>query len=200
MRGVQPGAVTDDAIVTISDSPPAPTGGVPPLIAAPGFTVDGIGYEFYLVDKGVYEVARLDRSTYVYGNAKLVVLGDMALDSTAALALAPGASLTLYVFGSISVKSGNVVNTGGRARSLMIYGMNTCTSVQFAGSASYIGQLHAPYANVHAGGGGSGPLGFCGALTAKSLTMIGHFSFHFDESLLGSGNRLRNVILTWNEL
>ena len=84
---------------------------------------------------------------------------------------------------------------------LMIYGMNTCTSIDFSGGTEFIGQIHAPYATISAGGGGGSIQTFCGALCAKALTMVGHFSFHYDESLKLSGPPSSSIsIVSWSEL
>ena len=49
-------------------------------------------------------------------------------------------------------------------------------------------------------GGGSNNYDFVGSLVASSVTMNGHFMFHWDEDLLNNGASRGYVAVSWAEL
>jgi hypothetical protein len=49
-------------------------------------------------------------------------------------------------------------------------------------------------------GGGNSNQGFSGALMVGSVTMNGHFNFHYDEALGRMPGNGRVLITSWNEL
>jgi hypothetical protein len=89
---------------------------------------------------------------------------------------------------------------GGFASSLGFYGTTNNTSISLSGNANFTGTIYAPEAHVSMGGGGSGVYGFVGALVAKSVSMHGHFNFHYDEALALHGPVGGFVAKSWSEL
>jgi hypothetical protein len=57
------------------------------------------------------------------------------------------------------------------------------SNVTLGGTASFIGILDAPEANVTVNGGGNAVIDFSGTLLANSLTANGHLRMHYDESV-----------------
>jgi hypothetical protein len=89
--------------------------------------------------------------------------------------------LKLYVGGSSA--SLTEVNTEGTASTFYYFGLPGNTTVTWSGNAAYLGILYAPEANLTLGGGGNQTMDYQGACLATSITLNGHFNFHFDENL-----------------
>ena len=115
---------------------------------------------------------------------------------------------TNYVSGSGTLNiyqvSGNgtlndVTLDSGRARNFFYYGLPGVTSITYGGSSGFTGVIYAPEADLTLNGGGSS-VGFVGASITKTITMNGHYNFHFDEDLLTSGPSRGFVVTSWQEL
>lgn len=98
-------------------------------------------------------------------------------------------SLALYVgrtsgsADSLSLSGNGTMNYPGLARNLRIYGLPSLTSIDFHGNMTWCATIYAPEANFIAGGGGTNVQDSIGAVVAKSITLNGHWHFHYDESL-----------------
>jgi choice-of-anchor A domain-containing protein len=107
-------------------------------------------------------------------------------------------TLTIYqVAGSVTM-SGNPTVDSGRARNFWYYGLPGVTSVTFGGTSSFIGVIYAPEANLTLNGGGNNN-GLIGSSITKSITMNGHYDFHFDQDLSSIGPT-HYVVNSWQEL
>jgi hypothetical protein len=69
-----------------------------------------------------------------------------------------------------------------RPRNFTYFGLKDVTSVTLGGATDFVGVIYAPEADVKLNGGGSG-VNFIGSIVMKSVTMNGHYNFHYDESL-----------------
>jgi Putative Ice-binding-like adhesive domain len=108
----------------------------------------------------------------------------------------PGASLTLYAAGDVSVSGGGVVNDNGLASSLTIYGLPTSTKFSYSGGADFIGVVDAPDADFAF----TGSARAIGAFVANTVTVSGNGGVHWDSSL-GSGSGGSGFAVTsWNEM
>ena len=189
--GVQPDAVATDASVTIPDPPAPPGGAVTPI----GLNVGGI--TVYTLGDGVWVVPSMQDTFNITGNATLIVNGVAKTGAANPVTIAPNASLTLFVYGSMQFGGGNLVNSSGMVTNLTIYGMSTCTSIDFNGGTTFTGVILAPTADVTAGGGGGTFMNLIGSLQAKSFTMSGKLQLHYDEAL---NPKKPYSITSWNEL
>jgi choice-of-anchor A domain-containing protein len=95
--------------------------------------------------------------------------------------------------------SGNVTVDSGRARNFWYYGLPGVTSITYGGTSSFVGVIYAPEADLTLNGGGNNN-GLIGASITRSITMNGHYNFHFDEDLLSSGPSRGYVVTSWKEL
>jgi hypothetical protein len=138
----------------------------------------------------------------VTGNATLLVEGgNIEITGGGGIVIATNASLALYMNGSEFKAAGNgVVNMSGRASAFSYWGMPNNVNVTLQGNADFIGTIYAPNAAFKLGGGGSSGDDFSGASITKSVTMGGHFKFHYDESLGRIGPRRGYTISSWNEI
>ncbi len=157
----------------------------------------------YVLDTGNYQLSGLSMS----GQSKLLARGDAILYLTASFAMAgqaqidiaAGASLKIYVAGNVDLKGNGVMNANIDALKFGLYGLPSCTSIDLGGNASFTGTIYAPQAAFSAGGGGANQYDCVGAVIANSISMNGHFSFHYDEALGRSGPGNGFVITSWNE-
>jgi choice-of-anchor A domain-containing protein len=94
--------------------------------------------------------------------------------------------------------SGNAIVDSGRAGNFYYYGLPGVTSITWSGNSAFIGVIYAPEADLTLNGGGNN-IDMVGSTITKSITMNGHFDFHFDESLLTSGPS-RLAVNNWTEL
>ena len=111
--------------------------------------------------------------------------------------------LTVYAGGTTASISGpQYVNPSGFAGSLLLYCAPSVTSFTLNGNGQFTGVLVAPNADLAMHGGGSSDQDFCGALMVNSVTLNGHFGFHWDEALgnMKSDNGARYLVTSWNEI
>lgn len=140
-----------------------------------------------LVEPGITVRVRLDAASFSPANIHI-----LSTNGTS------GTLILYQVAGSASM-SGNTTVDSGRARNFWYYGLPGVTSVTYGGTSSFIGVIYAPEADLTLNGGGHGN-GLIGASITKSITMNGHYNFHFDEDLLSSGPSRGYVVTAWKEL
>lgn len=101
------------------------------------------------------------------------------------LRLNPGASLTIYADGNITLSSNSVLNASGTTdpSALTIYGTSTCSSVTLSGNSALAALVNTPQANISISGSG----GIYGAVISDTFTSGGNGGIHFDENLLTNG-------------
>jgi hypothetical protein len=139
------------------------------------------------VEAGVNVRLRVDTTTFTPANIHI-----LSTNGTSG-------TLTIYqVSGTVSM-SGNPTVDSGRARNFWYYGLPGVTSVTFGGTSSFIGVIYAPEASLTLNGGGNNN-GLIGSSITKSITMNGHFDFHFDQDLLSVSPSRGYVVTSWIEL
>ncbi|MBC8003477.1 MAG: hypothetical protein H7X97_12895 [Opitutaceae bacterium] len=157
----------------------------------------------YILGSGTYVLDSLSLSgqsqMLVTGNAILYVKGALSMAGQSQIILSQGASLKLYVGGDASLKGNGVMNYSLDALQFSLYGLPTCTSIDLGGNASFTGTMYAPNAAFKAGGGGNNQYDCVGAVIVKSVSMNGHFTFHYDEALGKNGPSSGFVVTSWNE-
>lgn len=137
-------------------------------------------------------------NTIVTGPSTLVLPNGYSIGN---LTIAPGGSLTLYVGGTTLTLNGNqVINEQGLAQDLIIYAATSVTTVSFSGNAAFTGVIVAPNATATMNGGGNDHVDYSGALMVNSVTMNGHFNFHYDVALSRVPSPGRYVAHSWTEL
>src|SRR6266536_2236072 len=95
---------------------------------------------------------------------------------------------------------GNVAQNQGDAMSFIYWGLNSNTTLSFGGNSTFTGVIYAPYADFKLGGSGSGNYDFVGAAVIRTVTMTGHFHFHYDESLARRFPIQQYVVYSWNDI
>ena len=122
----------------------------------------------------------------VKGNVRLVVANNATVND---LTIASDGKLEMYVGGtSLTLSGNNSMNKNGYAQRLIIWCTDSVTSMSMSGNAGFTGCIYAPNAVMALNGGGMNNFDFIGSLLIKSITMNGHFSFHYDEALKNLNN------------
>ncbi len=195
--GAKPGYVTDDMNV---DFPPVPTptGNWLAPVGGGGWT--------YLLTSGSWQLNSLSMSgqskmrVVTNSTAILYVVGNLSLAGQTFIQLDPGASLKLYVGGSASIGGQGIINNNANAANFYYYGLPSNTSLTLSGNAAFTGVIYAPSADFSMGGGGNNTYDFVGASITKTVSMNGHYNFHYDEALGKYGPSRGFVVTSWNEM
>lgn len=164
-------------------------------------TVTSTYYDHILYDGDYYMVGALNGTTLVLGHARLVLPDGINMSGNDVLQIAQGGSLQVFAGGAKDSIGGNgVINQTGFASNLQLNFTPATTSLNLGGNAEFIGTILAPEANVRMNGGGKSNTDFVGAIMANSITLNGHFSFHYDEALGHQPSSSRFIIVSWNEV
>jgi hypothetical protein len=159
----------------------------------------------YVLDSGNYQVQSINMSggaqMLVRGDAVLYIPGDFSMTGQSQLIIAPGASLKIYVGGSSANFAGNgILNQSGDTTKFAYYGLPGNTSLALSGNSSFTGTFYAPNADFALNGGGNNDYDFAGASVTKTVSMHGHFKFHYDERLGRIAGPIRYRAASWNEI
>jgi len=148
-----------------------------------------------------YVASSLSGSTLVMGsNVVLALPNGLNMSGNDAFQIGPNSGVTVYSGGTTAAINGNsFVNNPGYAADFVMFCAPTVTSLAFNGNSTFDGVIVAPNADVTLNGGGTS-MNFSGSLMASSITLNGHFNFHYDEALSRLPGFGRFLILTWNEV
>jgi len=194
--GLQTGHYEDDANVQFDDvsAPFTFASGLTPIAGVVG----GTNYA-YVVDGAIQQNFNLPSATIddthpmlVTGNVTLYVDGNLVVSGNGFIGLDAGASLKLYVGGTVDIGGAGIINGASRAKNLSIYGLRTCTSFNYSGTSPFIGTVYAPDAAFTFSGAG----GAFGAFSANTITIGSGAHVAFDESLNTTGEY---VVASWIE-
>ena len=130
----------------------------------------------------------------VVGKARLYITGDVRMTGNDTIIIQPNASLEIYIGGAYVTFGGNgIVNNALTADKVTIYGLSTCTQMDFKGTASLTARVVAPYTDVDF----HGTSDIYGSLFAKSIDLSGTSDIHYDEALYVNGPPFG--IISWEE-
>ena len=195
---IQPGHERNDSNLQFDDvAPPFLYGSGSTPIAGTGLLGGLLTPPTWLLGSGNYQLGSVTisggRTMFVTGNATLYVDGNFSTSGSGGLYIAPGASLKLYIAGTGSFSGNGIVNNAGVARSLSIYGLNSCGSIAYSGTSEFIGTVYAPHADFKF----SGSSGAFGAFTGETINVSGGAHVAYDEDLRNTGDF---VMESWNEI
>jgi hypothetical protein len=155
----------------------------------------------YVFDTGNYELDSLSGRVLTRGNAVVLVTDSVSFTGQDSIEIDFGATMKLYVSAtSASIRGNGVLNYSGNANQFYYYGLPSNTSLAIGGNGSFTGVVYAPQADFTLGGGGNDDHDFIGASISKSVSMNGHFKFHYDENLSREGPARGFLITSWNEI
>ncbi len=88
--------------------------------------------------------------------------------------------------------------SGNRAGNLLIFGLPAVTSITLSGTSTFVGAVYAPEAVLTLNGGGANN-NLIGAAVVQSVTLNGHYDFHYDEALGTNALNRGFVVDRWQE-
>jgi len=195
--GVQPGYWSGDFNMSIPDVP------VPTISGGQGLPAPTNGaYQL----NGNYSpgAATLTAPLNITGPTILWLQSSFSQGIT--IAATNNASLVLFIGTtntgnpvSVSVGGNGSLNSPGYAKNLQIYGLPSLTSISFQGNGAFAGTIYAPDADMSGGGGGNNAVDTSGSMVVKSVTLSGHWNFHYDQSLKTAGPSRGWVPSAWTE-
>ena len=149
--------------------------------------INGVQYSYIFKTNGDYFINNLNGNVYVSTNAhvRLKINNSYNTSSQVIRLDVNNATLQIFMLGStFSLGGGALIdNPSGHAERFYLFGLPSCTSISFGGNGNFYGAIYAPEADFTLGGGGSSTWDFVGSSVTKSVTMNGHFNFHYDETL-----------------
>jgi hypothetical protein len=197
-QGIQPGYVSDDMNMELFKVE------LPQLNWATTYsgTINGTNRLDGSGVTGYYKLNSFSGKVLVIGNVTVYVPlgGSMDFTGNSGVTLAEGAKLKIYVGAANAKISGNGFMNSGTALNIEYWGLDTNTSIDFDGNAAYTGSIYAPKAALNLSGGGNDSYDFVGASVTKTVSMNGHFNFHYDEALAILGPGKGYVVSSWNEV
>ncbi|MDB6039772.1 MAG: hypothetical protein JWM99_3613 [Verrucomicrobiales bacterium] len=196
--GIQSGHYVNNLNISFPDVAAPWAGGV---FAPPAGTGTNSSYT-HVLQSGNYQLSSISNGEkmLVLGQAVLYVTGSIDMQGQSQITVGSGGALNLYVGGSCDLGGNGVVNNNNDATTFALWGLPTCTSITMHGNAAFTGTIYAPEANYDAGGGGNNTYDCVGAVIVNSVSMNGHFQFHYDENLGRSGPFNAYVLNSWNEI
>ena len=202
-HGIQSGWSSSDSNFTFPDTSLPYSSGITPT---PGpytyVTANSTNiYDNVITTTGDYYATSLSGKTLVLGAARLVLPNGLNMGGGDSITIDSTGSIQVYAGGTSCAVSGKgVINQPGLAEKFILYCAPTVTSFSLNGNAGFTGVLVAPNVNISMNGGGSSTIDFVGALIVNSVTMNGHFNFHYDEALGRLAANGRYLVTSWKEV
>ena len=110
-----------------------------------------------------------------------------------------GGTLNIYQQAGSMTMSGNITVNSQEPSNLWYYGESSVTNITFSGTTAFIGVIYAPQATMTDNGGGHN-VGVLGSAIVGTLSMHGHYDFHYDQSLSTDGPNRGFIAASWREL
>ncbi len=150
-----------------------------------------MSYAYIFKTNGDYQLNNLNGSVYVSTNAHVrLKINNSYITSSQVIRLdINNAYLQIFMVGSAFSLTGAawIDNPSGHAERFYLFGLPGCTNISFGGNGSFYGGIYAPQADFTLGGGGIDTWDFVGSSVTKTVTVNGHYSFHYDENLARVG-------------
>jgi len=202
-KGIKPGWAANDMNVIFPEVS-SPPGAIWIPKAKDNQRVDGVLYDYVFNTSGDYIIPG-GGNIYVGTNAqvRLLVVGNFKMSGNDdRITIAPSnASLKLFMMGSVFKLSGlGVVNQSGFATNFMYFGLPSNKSVDISGNAELVGLIYAPNADIFLRGGGNNVIDVIGSIVGNSVTMNGHFAFHYDVTLQNVAGARGFIPFSWQEV
>jgi len=159
-------------------------------------------YDFLLNQSADYYLSSgLSGKVLVTGNARLVLPNGLNMSGQDTITIGQNGALQMFTGGNSATIGGNgVINQNGKSYAFILWCAPSVTTFTLNGNGEFNGVVVAPNADTRMNGGGSGVDDFIGALIVNSVTMNGHFNFHYDECLGRQPIYGRLLITSWDEV
>ncbi len=157
----------------------------------------------YIIGNGDFKISgNFSGKMNVVGKARVWITGDVKMTGGDQITITGGGSLDLYLGNpvggpTVSVDFGGngIVNNSKTAADCKVWGLPTCTDMDFKGNASLTAQVYAPNADISF----TGTPDIMGSMAGKTIDLSGNAGVHYDESL-GTANGPAFSVVSWEEL
>ena len=157
-----------------------------------------------LYNSGRYDEIDLGngKTITVQGSVEIYVTGDIALDNSSSIVIdesVQDSSLTVYLAGNLDSKNSCIINNNTEIpRNFKLYGLDTCTSLDFMNSSDFYGVIYAPNADVvfH------NSVDIYGSVIGKTIDLKSSANVYYDASLRQTQDDdelVRLIIDRWSE-
>lgn len=152
-------------------------------------------YKYTSINLGNNKILTIDGAVVLY------VTGNSSFGNSASVNINNNSSLVLYAGGNFDGKNGagfNNQNSSKVPKQLQIYGLDTCTSMDFKNNSELYGTIYAPKASVVFHNG----IPTYGAVVANTFEQKYTADFHYDASLrdVNYTDELINFVINrWSE-
>ena len=157
-----------------------------------------------VTDSGNYQVSALSMSGHdewlITGDTTIYITGEFRMQGQSQITILPGASLKVFVAGSVNLAGNGVQNLNLDASKYNLYGLPSCTDISISGNASFTGSIYAPNADLALNGSGNNIYDIVGAVVANNANFHGNFQFHYDERLGRNGGKSQYRVAYWTEI
>ena len=141
-------------------------------------------------------------ATGVDSYIEIWVTGGINLSGNGGINIKANANVKIYVEGDVNVTGNGIINETQRPANLELFGVTpadgSSRNFTLSGNGSFTGAVYAPNDVVTLSGGGSNG-NYFGSIVAKTVTMTGNTSVHYDESL-SSGDYITDYkVASWFE-
>ena len=130
------------------------------------------------------------------------VTAGITLSGNGGIVVKPNAHVKIYVEGDVNVTGNGMVNETQKPANLELFGITpsdgTSRSFTLSGNGSFTGAVYAPDHVVTLSGGGSNG-NYFGSIVAKTVSMTGNTSVHYDESLVAGDYITDYKVASWFE-
>jgi hypothetical protein len=204
--GQSKGWVQDDFNVDVSDII-LPTGATswttpPGAVGSGDKTINKsttVGTGDYKIGNVTLNSSQQGDTLTIAGDVRLYVSGNVDVSGLGSIVINSGASLTVYVAGTVQIAGNGLINNANTPIKDEWYGLSTSTSWNIVGNGVWDGVIYAPSATVSfKGAGSSGDAS--GAVVADKIVLTGGARFHYDESLRSSSTGSGYAVVSWQEL
>jgi len=212
---IGPGGNTDDAVLIENNAEIIAPGTATsasslkelPPITAPGELVDRGAYSLDGNDddtislSGQYSSFSLDSNADVTidGNVTIYVTGALSLNSNSNIFITEGSEVTIYIGGAFHQDSNSGINNLAQdPTKLMVYGLDTCTSVTWDSNSDFYGGFYAPGADIVLDSNAD----IYGSIVGDTVDLASNSSVHYDEALINCGPATGDAdldIVSWAE-
>ena len=187
--GIQTDHFRDDFNMAIPDVTEPYSGGLP---------LPPIALGIYVLPTGDYISGTAltlngGNTILITGKVRLYFKADFTIAGGGELRIAPGASLEIYLGAAGKFGGNGIVNGTLTAENCAIYGLPTCTTLDYNGGSGFIGTVYAPSADAKFAGSSDAS----GSFVANSFTTSGGMNIHYDEALGRKGAVFQ--ISSWRE-
>lgn len=173
-----------------------------------GYTIGGITYSMVITNLAhtnsvYYSMNQLSDNLFVDGqDVVLYLTNGLSYSGGDTLTLNTNADVQLWTSGNISTSGNGVINNKTfNTHAFAIYDvLGSSPSISLGGNGAGTGYIYTPSSALSFSGGGNNTYDVVGAIFCKTISINGHYNFHFDTSLAPALPADQFIVINWQEV